>query len=353
MTSSVFEHAWLNGLFGDKEVAHHLSPETTLPHMLAIEAAYARALGRVGVVAPNTAQEASAAILTAKIIPADLRDGTGQDGVVVPALITKLKEQLPEYLHCAIHKGLTSQDVIDTSLILSLKPILTLFETRLTNVIGSLNALESTFGSRTIMGRTRMQAARPIKVASRIEAWRAPLQRHLIRLVEIQPRLLQLQLGGAVGDRATLAPGGQDIAKVLAAELDVTAPDTSWHATRDNIAEFAGWLSLLTGSLGKMGADLTLMSQQGIDEVAFASGGASSAMPHKQNPVAAELLVTLATFNATQVSGMHATLVHEQERSGAAWSLEWMLLPQMVMATGRALTIAQSLPKTIERIGSC
>ena len=99
----------------------------------------------------------------------------------------------------------------------------------------------------------------------------------------------------------------------------------------------------MTGSLGKFGQDVALLAQSEVGEIRLASGGGSSAMPHKVNPVGAEVLVTLARFNATLLSGMHQALVHENERSGAAWTLEWMLLPQMMAATGAALATAQRL----------
>lgn len=100
-----------------------------------------------------------------------------------------------------------------------------------------------------------------------------------------------------------------------------------------------------------MGQDILLMSQQGIDEISLRSGGSSSAMQHKKNPVLAELLVTLARFNAVQVGGMHHAMIHEQERSGSAWMLEWMILPQMAMATGRALSAAIEVCQSIESMG--
>ena len=93
------------------------------------------------------------------------------------------------------------------------------------------------------------------------------------------------------------------------------------------------------------------MAQQGLDDIRIAGGGGSSAMPHKSNPVLAELLVTLARLNAGSLSGMQHALIHEQERSGAAWMLEWALLPQMTLATGRAVTAAQALCNGIENMG--
>jgi 3-carboxy-cis,cis-muconate cycloisomerase len=123
-----------------------------------------------------------------------------------------------------------------------------------------------------------------------------------------------------------------------------------WHNQRDGIVEFGTTLSLISGSLGKFGQDVALLAQIG-GEIRISGGGGSSAMPHKQNPVAAETLVTLARFNATQISGLYQAMIHEQERSGGAWMLEWLILPQMVLATGAALLIAQRLLGQIDRIG--
>lgn len=115
------------------------------------------------------------------------------------------------------------------------------------------------------------------------------------------------------------------------------------------IAEFGGLLSLMSGSLGKIGQDLSLMASAGT--ALIGGGGGSSAMPHKRNPVKAEVLVTLARFNAVQLSGLHQSMLHEQERSGSAWTLEWMILPQMAVATGSALRTAAEVLGSIERMG--
>jgi 3-carboxy-cis,cis-muconate cycloisomerase len=117
----------------------------------------------------------------------------------------------------------------------------------------------------------------------------------------------------------------------------------SWHSQRDRIGEFAALLSLISGTLGKIGQDVALMVQNEVGEVRLASGGGSSAMPHKSNPVQAELLVTLARYNAGLLGTLHQALVHENERSGSAWTLEWIILPQMVVATAAGLNKARAL----------
>jgi 3-carboxy-cis,cis-muconate cycloisomerase len=159
-----------------------------------------------------------------------------------------------------------------------------------------------------------------------------------------------LQFGGAAGTLEKLGGKAAAVRGSLAQELGL-ADLPQWQSQRAFIAEFAGLLSLVTGSLGKFGQDIALMAQAS-DEIALSGGGSSSAMAHKQNPVAAETLVALARFNATQISAIHQSMVHEQERSGAAWTLEWLVLPQMVVATGAALRLARELADNIQRLGT-
>jgi 3-carboxy-cis,cis-muconate cycloisomerase len=196
-----------------------------------------------------------------------------------------------------------------------------------------------------------MQAALPIRVTDKLAQWDAPLSRHLDRLAEFSPRFLVLQLGGAVGTLDKLGGKSGEVAARVAERLGLALPDHAWHSERDGVVEFADWLSLVSGGLGKLGADVSLMAQSRIGEIALADGGRSSAMPEKSNPVAAEVLVALARYNATLVGGMHQSLVHEQERSGAAWTLEWLILPQMVMTTAASLRTALALCAAITHIG--
>lgn len=346
--TDVFDHPWLGGLFADPEIAALWSPEAQLAGMRTFEAAWSRALGRAGRADPVAAEAAAQVIETMAFDLADLRAGVARDGVVVPRLVAQITAATPG----PVHKGATSQDVIDSATALAMRDTLAVLSARLASLTETLTDLDMRFGTRPLMGRTRMQAATQITVHDRLAPWLLPLSQHRTRLAELRPRVALVQIGGASGDRAALGGAAEQVAADVAAALGLGNPLRAWHAMRDGVAEFASVLSLISGTLGKMGQDIALMAQQGISEIALSGGGGSSAMPHKQNPVLAELLVTLARFNAVQLSAMHQALIHEQERSGAAWALEWMVLPQMAQATGRALVVAETIGRQVVRIGA-
>ncbi|KQZ82919.1 3-carboxy-cis,cis-muconate cycloisomerase [Mesorhizobium sp. Root157] len=350
MSFSPFDHLLLSSLVGDEKIARYFSVEAEISAILDFERALAVAEAANGIVEAEAAAAIVAACKTFKPDMAALRERVGQDGVVVPELVRQLREAVGKPHDKAVHFGATSQDAIDTGLVLRLKPTVTHLEAALSQIIEGLAELEARCSSRKLMARTRMQPALPIKVSDRLQAWREPLSRHHVRLETQKHSLLAVQFGGAVGTLDKLGGKGPAVRASLAEKLGL-ADAPQWHSQRDRIAEFAGILSLVTASLGKIGQDIALMAQTG-GEIELTGGGRSSAMPHKHNPVAAEVLVALARFNATQLSGMHQALVHEQERSGAAWTLEWLLLPQMVAATAGALRHAASLLGQIGTIGT-
>lgn len=346
MGLSPFDHPFLSGLLGDDETAAALSASTEIAAMLAFEAALARAESRHGLV-PWPAGERIAEICAGFSPDMEaLARGTARDGVVVPELVRQLRAAVGDEAAAHVHFGATSQDVIDTALMLRLRSALALVEARLGRLIGRLERLDAAFGTRPMMGFTRMQAALPITVGDRLKAWCDPLREHRERLSGL---ILPVQFGGAVGTLEKLGERGPAVRASLA-ELLGLADRPQWHSQRTSIADLGHALALVTGGLGKLGQDVALMAQAGGCLV-LTGGGASSAMPHKQNPVAAEVLVALSRFNAALAGGLQQAMVHEQERSGAAWTLEWMVLPQMALACGSASRLAVELLDTIRSLG--
>jgi 3-carboxy-cis,cis-muconate cycloisomerase len=351
MTVSAFDHPLLSQLVGDDEVAAFFGFEAELFAAIAFETALAESCADAGLITQESAS----------VIGDRLRDfvpdlprlaaATRRDGLMVPDLVAQMRSHVGAPHGHHLHYGATSQDVTDTGLVLRIAEALGVIHKRIAALLGALDEAERRFGAHKLTGVTRMQRALPISVGDRMRTWIDPLERHATRLAELRPRLMVVQLGGAVGTRHAFNGKGDDVARTLAKRLGLGLPAHPWHAERDNLAEFANWLSLITGGLGKMGQDLLLMSQNALGEASFAEGGGSSAMPHKQNPVAAEALVALARFNAALLSAMHDAQIHENERSGSAWTLEWLVLPQMVVAASGSLRRAYDMMLSVTALG--
>lgn len=326
-----------SSLWRDSEVDSLFEPVAEIAAILRFESALAQSQAAHGLVSA----QATAAIetLCATFSPdmAALKGGIARDGMIVPELVNQLRAALPDEHRDALHFRSTSQDAIDTCLILQLREVIGILEHRLKQSLNCLDDLNDRFGETPQMGRTRMQRALPLKVGDRIAAWRAPLIRHQDRLAALKPHLLVVQCGGPIG----VDPSPWVIH--LAKHLQLGVPPRSWHTARDELANFASWLSLVSGSMGKIGADIAMMAQNEIAEVSIAGGGRSSAMHHKSNPVWAEVLVVIARYNAALLGGFHQSLIHEQERSGSAWALEWMILPDMASSTGACLRLLDQL----------
>ncbi|MEF0941026.1 3-carboxy-cis,cis-muconate cycloisomerase [Rhizobium sp. BR 362] len=346
MSISAFEHPFLSGLLGDEEVSAYFSVEADIRAMLTLEAALAKAEARHGVIPQEAAKRIVEVCAEFQPDISSLKSATATDGAVVPDIVKQLRKAVGGEAAQHVHFGATSQDVIDSSLMMRLKAVAFLFTGRLVAVTAALGKLDKQCGSNRLIAHTRMQAAIPITVSDRLRTWRDPLDKYRDRLTQ---ESFPIQFGGAVGTLEKLGSKAAAVRASMAQELDLT-DEPQWQSQRAKIAELANLFSLISGSLGKIGQDIALLAQAG-NEIELAGGGGSSAMPHKQNPVAAEALVSLARFNAVQLSGIHQSLMHEQERSGAAWTLEWLLMPPMVMATAASLRLAHELIGKVKQLG--
>ncbi len=245
-----------------------------------------------------------------------------------------------------LHWGATTQDIVDTGLVLRLTELCALLGRRLEAVIAALAGQARAHRDLVMAARTWGQPATPTTFGLRIAGWLAPLLRHRARLAELRPRLLVVSCGGASGTMAAMGAQGPAVEAALAEALGLGLAPKPWHAERDAVVELAGWLSLVTGSLGKMGADLKLMAAAGTARAGAAGG--SSTMPQKANPVGAEALTALARQNAALLGALHGALVHAEERDAGAWASEWLSLPPMAVAAGAALRHALELARTLQ-----
>lgn len=341
MAFSLFDHPHFSALLRHDEIADLFGPDPEVAAMLDVEAALAEAEAELDVIPSAAGAAIVASIRQFQPKADDLAEDIRVDGVIGPGLVRRLRMEVAEPYRHHVHVGVTSQDVVDTGLILRMKRGLAILGRDLDALLNSLDTLSSRQGKARIMGRTRMQRALPIAFADRVATWKSPLTRQIDALNDLESSVLAVQFGGAVGTLDKLGEQGPAVRAALAKRLGLVDPGRPWHAERDRIADLAGWLAKVSGSLGKIGQDLALMAQNEVGEAVLASGGSSSAMPGKRNPVQAEILITLARFNAGHVGTLHQAMIHEGERSGAAWTLEWLILPEMVAATAASLMIAK------------
>ena len=343
MQVSPFDNPMLAPLLGDSDAAALFSAEVMVARMVTFERALALAEAAEGVIPAAAGAAIDAALAMFSPDFGGLGQGMARDGVVIPELVRQLRQAVGDGHGEHVHFGATSQDAMDTASTLALLDVLTLVGGRLDALASAFEALLARDGHVEVMAHTRMKVAIPVTAARKIESWRQPLARDRGRLGSAADAIAILHFGGAAGTLDALGSKGPTVAARLAAALGLRYPGMARHSERDGFVELANILSMITGSLGKFGQDVALASQSEIGEIRLTSGGGSSAMPHKSNPVKAETLVTHARFNPPLVSGVHHSLVHENERSGAAWMLEWMLLPQIAVACGAALRTALSL----------
>jgi 3-carboxy-cis,cis-muconate cycloisomerase len=349
MSVTPFDSALFGPLLSDAELAELLDDRAQLRAMLAFEAALARAEGSVGVIPAAAAARIAAVADRLEVDPAALAEGTAEDGIPVPALVAALRQAVGGDAAGFVHWGATTQDVMDTGLVLRLRQVLNILETRLEALGDALAALAEAERATVMLARTRGQQATPTSFGLKVAGWLAPLQRHLDRLGEVEARLGVLSFGGAVGNLSALGENGLAVEAALAGALDLPAPAMPWHSQRDSLVEFGNWLGLVAGSLGKLAGDVLLLCQNEVGELREGGGGGgSSTLPQKSNPVRAEAVLSLARHVCGLAGPLQQAAFHQHERDGVAWQIEWLVLPQMIVATGAALGHALALVESLE-----
>lgn len=343
---------WIMSLTGDAEIAALFSDETQFASFARFEAALILGLATAGRIDKEDAAALTGQIGTFMPDPERIAQSAVSDGVPIPEYVRQLRRHASGPDADMLHFGATSQDLVDTATIEALAGVIAILSDRLDQVIAAIEALEARDGNNVLKAITRMQEALIIRASARLGTWKRPLQALRDRLPALRYQVLVLQFGGAVGDLQALGEDAETIAKAIASELRLRWSGHSWQTSRAPLIAAASWLTELSNALGKIGQDVAIMALRGADDIELSGGGTSSAMPHKQNPVTAERLVAFARFNASQMGAMHQAQLHEMERSGAAMTLEWMILPQICETTGAGLTAAAALIQSINRIGT-
>ncbi|HWB51997.1 MAG TPA: adenylosuccinate lyase family protein [Stellaceae bacterium] len=337
MTIGLLQSVLFADMFGTAAMRDAVGDLAFINNCVVVEAALARAQARAGVI---PAEAAAAISRTAEAILggrerldlARLKRETETVGFPILPLVRQLGEQAGEAGRY-VHWGATTQDIIDSAVVLQIRDGLALIEADLDALRGHLAALARKHRDTPMPGRTFFQQALPITFGYKAAVWLSPFDRHARRLAELKQRVLMAQFGGAVGTLASLGSGEQALRTVaeLARELGLAEPPITWHVARDTIAETVQFLALLGGSLAKIADDVMLLSSTEFGEAGEPAGegrGASSTMPQKRNPVSCGLILAAARMLRQQAGLALDAMVNSFERNAAAWHLEWAAVPE-------------------------
>jgi 3-carboxy-cis,cis-muconate cycloisomerase len=322
--------------------AELFSDTSVLQAMLDFEVALARAEARVGIL-PSTAAEAIAAAAKSESFDATQ---LANDALLAGALPIPVVKALTEKVRLRdpaaagfVHWGATSQDVADTALVLLLKRAQPVLVSDLSRLESALRQLAEMHEQTVMLGRTLLQAAPPTTFALKTAGWLGSIRRCRLRLTSAFNEALVVQLGGATGTLASLGEPGIEVGRALAAELHLGFPEAPWHTHRDRLASLVCACGVLTGALGKMARDISLLMQTEVGEAAEPTGpgrGGSSTMPHKRNPSGCIVALAAATRSPGLVASFLSAMVQEHERAAGSWQAEWPVVAALMQATGVA-----------------
>jgi 3-carboxy-cis,cis-muconate cycloisomerase len=341
-----------DSIFRWEPVAKLFRDDNLLQRMLDFEAALAAAEATSGVIPSSAANVIGAKCRVELFDKQKLAEAAALAGNLAIPLVKQLKALVAADNKDAagfVHWGATSQDPIDTALVLQLREALPLISADLEKLCDRTAKMADQHRDTPIVARTWMQHAIPTTLGMKFAGWLDALARHRERFHEMQNRCLVLQFGGAAGTLAALGSQGEVIAKYLSEQLKLPLPQMPWHSHRDRLSEIATTLGLLTGTLGKIARDISLHMQTEIDELrepAEEGRGVSSTMPHKRNPVSCAMILTAATRTPGLVATMLTAMVQEDERGLGGWHAEWETLPEIVcLAAGAMHHLANVVPR--------
>jgi 3-carboxy-cis,cis-muconate cycloisomerase len=346
------------GIFGPifvpDDFREAVSRRAWLQAMLDAEGALAVAEARVGLIPQEAAEAIASCCEATRFDPEELgREGRAAGNPVPPLVkaLTAAVSMVSEEAARHVHKGATSQDIVDTAAMLVARNALNLILAELGGISHACARLAEEHRETIMAGRTLLQQALPTTFGLKSAGWLVSVLEGRRRLLDVRQRALAAQLGGAAGTLASLGESGVSVLGEFAREVDLADPTVPWHTDRTGTAEIGGALSLVAGVLGKISLDVILMAQTEVGEVAEPAGegrGGSSTLPHKRNPI----LSVTAAANARRVQALAQTLygamLGEHERAAGAWHAEWEALTDALALTGGAAAAVRGVTEGLE-----
>jgi 3-carboxy-cis,cis-muconate cycloisomerase len=341
--ASTLPSSLLGPLFSSAAMRAITDDKARLQRMLDFEAALAKAEAEAGVIPAKAVGPIAAACRGERFDMSKIAEDAVAAGNIAIPLVKALTAEVAKADKDAAgyaHWGATSQDVIDTALVLELREAIDALLADIDRAIAGFAAQAKQHKKTPAVARTWMQQALPMPFGLKLAGYAAALARAKERLVRLRERALVLQFGGAAGTLAALGEKGLDVTERLAQELKLPAPEAPWHSHSDRLADAAGALAVLAGTCGKIAKDISLLMQTEVGEAfepAEAGRGGSSSMPHKRNPTAAASALACAAMAPQFAATIFAAQIQEHERALGGWQAEWPTFPALLLVTSGAL----------------
>ena len=350
MPSTLIDSKIYKDLFGTEAMRDIFSDDSYIDRCVRVEAALAKVQGNIGVI-PKDAAKTIVKMATPKAID---RKALKDDMEIVGRVIAPIVKQLTAACGdqgAYVHWGATTQDIMDTVVVLQIRDAFAIIDKGVNEIIHILKRLTHEHRDTLMAGRTAGQQALPTTFGLKTVVWLEEMLRHQERLVQMKPRILTGQFGGAVGTLASLGDQGLHVQAALMKELDLDQPLVTWHAARDRFVEVCLTLTMMTGSLGKIATEVGSLMQTEISEVfeGYSPGrGSSSTMPQKRNPRFAEFIPAITKLANHNAGLMLEAMSREHERSGPPWMAEWAALPEIFILTSGALKQSIAMLDTLD-----
>jgi 3-carboxy-cis,cis-muconate cycloisomerase len=339
ISTTVLDSILFRDAFGTSAMREVFSDFALISRYAEVEIALAKAEARCGVIPAEAAEEIAARTDIAALDFDLLRQETDVVGYPILPLVHQMVKQCGDAGRY-VHWGATTQDIMDTAVVLQLRAGLKIIEDDIGALRGILADLSKRHRDTPMAGRTHLQQALPITFGYKTAIWLSMFDRHAERLAQLKPRVLVGQFAGAAGTLASLGDKGFEVQQALCEELGLGVPVSTWHVARDGFAETINFLALVTGSLGKIALDIMIMASTEFGELyePFVKGrGASSTMPQKRNPISSELMLAASKGVRQHAGLMLDAMVQDFERATGPWHAEWMAIPESFVLTAGSL----------------
>jgi 3-carboxy-cis,cis-muconate cycloisomerase len=342
-STTVLDSILFRDAFGTPAMREVFSDFSLISAYAEVEVALARAEARCGVIPEEAAKEIAERTNVENLDFELLRQETDIVGYPILPLVHQIARQCGEAGRY-VHWGATTQDIMDSAVVLQLRKGLAIIAEDIAALRGILADLSKRYRDAPMAGRTHLQQALPVTFGYKCAIWLSMFDRHAERLEQLKPRVLVGQFAGAAGTLASLGTRGFDVQNAFCKELGLGVPVATWHVARDGFAEVVNFLELVTGSLGKIAVDIMIMASTEFAEVhePFVKGrGASSTMPQKRNPISSELMLAAAKALRAHAGLMADAMVQDFERATGPWHAEWIAIPESFVLTAGSLNQAK------------